>query len=304
MPIPEVSKIWMNGELVDWQDAKIHLLTHALHYGTGVFEGIRAYDTSKGTHVFRLTDHMRRLHRSGRLYFMDIPYSVEELAEATKEVIRANELESCYIRPIAYRGYGEMGLFPLDAPIDVAIAVWPWGTYLGDDGIKHGIRAKISSYQRIGPNMLPMEGKATGQYINSVLAKVEAVKGGYEEAILLDHHGKLSEGTGENLFVVRNGIAYTPPLACDVLEGLTRDTVMAICAEEGIHTEQKIMVRSELYNADEVFLTGTAAEVVPVREVDDRLLGEPGPITKRIQEVFYSIIKAENDTYAEYLEWV
>jgi branched-chain amino acid aminotransferase len=304
MPIPEVAKIWMNGELVDWQDAKVHLLTHALHYGTGVFEGIRAYDTAKGTHVFRLSDHMKRLHRSGRLYFMDIPYSVEELAEATKEVIKANGLESCYIRPIAYRGYGEMGLFPLDAPIDVAIAVWPWGTYLGDDGIKHGIRAKISSYQRIGPNMLPMEGKATGQYINSVLAKVEAVKGGYEEAILLDHHGKLSEGTGENLFLIKNGMAYTPPLACDVLEGLTRDTVLAICAEEGIHTEQKIMVRSELYNADEVFLTGTAAEVVPVREVDDRLLGEPGPITKRIQEVFYSIIKAENDTYADYLEWV
>lgn len=304
MPIPEVEKIWMNGELVDWKDAQVHLLTHALHYGTGVFEGIRAYDTAKGTHVFRLKDHMHRLHRSGRLYFMDIPYSVDELVEATKEVIKANKLESCYIRPIAYRGYGEMGLFPLDAPIDVAIAVWPWGTYLGDDGIKHGIRAKISSYQRIGPNMLPMEGKATGQYINSVLAKVEAVKGGYEEAILLDHHGKLSEGTGENLFLVKNGIAYTPPLACDVLEGLTRDTVMAICAEEGIHTEQKIMVRSELYNADEVFLTGTAAEVVPVREVDDRLLGEPGPITKKIQEIFYSIIKAENDTYAEYLEWV
>ena len=304
MAIPEVSKIWMNGELVNWQDAQIHVLTHALHYGTGVFEGIRAYDTSKGTHVFRLKDHMRRLHRSGRLYFMDIPYSVEQLVDATKEVIRANGLESCYIRPIAFRGYGEMGLFPLEAPIDVAIAVWPWGTYLGDEGIKRGIRAKISSFQRIGPNMLPLAGKATGQYINSVLAKVEAVKGGYEEALLLDHNGKLSEGTGENLFVVNKGTVYTPPLACDVLEGLTRDSITAICRDEGIPVEEKIMVRSELYNADEVFLTGTAAEVVPVREVDDRQLGEPGPITRKVQEIFYSIIKAENDKYSHYLDWV
>ncbi|HDZ59848.1 MAG TPA: branched-chain amino acid transaminase, partial [Actinobacteria bacterium] len=242
MAIPEVSKIWMNGELVDWQDAQIHVLTHALHYGTGVFEGIRAYDTSKGTHVFRLKDHMRRLHRSGRLYFMDIPYSVDQLVDATKEVIRANGLESCYIRPIAFRGYGEMGLYPLEAPIDVVIAVWPWGTYLGDEGIKRGIRAKISSFQRIGPNMLPLAGKATGQYINSVLAKVEAVKGGYEEALLLDHNGKLSEGTGENLFVVNKGTVYTPPLACDVLEGLTRDSITAICRDEGIPVEEKIMV--------------------------------------------------------------
>jgi branched-chain amino acid aminotransferase len=304
MPIPEVEKIWMNGGLVDWQDANVHLLTHALHYGTGVFEGIRAYDTKKGTHVFRLTDHMRRLHRSGRLYFMDLPYTVEELVQATKDVIKANGLESCYIRPIAYRGYGEMGLFPLEAPIDVAIAVWPWGTYLGDEGIRHGIRAKISSFQRIGPNMLPMAAKATGQYINSVLAKVEAVKGGYEEAILLDHNGKLSEGTGENLFLVKDGRIFTPPMACDVLEGITRDCVVNIARDEGIPIEEKVMVRSELYGADEVFLTGTAAEIVPIREVDDRLLGEPGPVTRRIQEVFYSIIKAENDRYAHYLEWV
>ncbi len=304
MPIPEVEKIWMNGELVDWQDARVHLLTHALHYGTGVFEGIRAYDTSKGTHVFRLTDHMRRLHKSGRLYLMEVPYSVEELVEATKEVIRANGLDSCYIRPIAYRGYGEMGLCPLDAPIDVAIAVWPWGTYLGDEGIEHGIRAKISSFQRIGPNALPMAAKATGQYINSVLAKVEAVKAGYEEAILLDHNGNVSEGTGENLFLVEGDTLCTPPLACDVLEGITRDTVLAIARDQGIPVKEKIIVRSDLYNADEVFLTGTAAEVVPVREVDDRLLGEPGPVTRKIQETFYGIIKAENDKYSHYLEWV
>lgn len=289
---------------MDWKDANVHLLTHALHYGSGVFEGVRAYDNKKGTHVFRLTDHIKRLERSAGLYFMELPYTVEELVQATKDVIKANSLESCYIRPIAFRGYGEMGLFPLQAPIDVAIAVWPWGTYLGDDGIEHGIRAKISSFQRFGPNSLPPAAKATGQYINSILAKVEAVKAGYEEAILLDHNGNLSEGSGENLFIVKNGTVATPSIACDVLEGITRDTVFKICADEGIPVAEKVMVRSELYQADEAFLTGTAAEVVPLREVDDRVLGEPGPVTKQIQETFYSIIKAENDSYADYLEWV
>ncbi len=304
MPITEVSKIWMNGKLVDWADAKVHLLTHALHYGSGVFEGIRAYDTKKGTHVYRLTDHIDRLLRSAKIYMMDVPFSLEELVQATKDVIKANDLESCYIRPIIFRGYGEMGLFPLNAPVDVAIAVWPWGTYLGDEGIKHGIRAKISSFRRFGPNSMPPAAKATGQYLNSSLAKVEAVKGGYEEAILLDDQGNLSEGSGENLFVVRNGAVATPPTASDVLEGITADTVFAICRDEGIPLEQKVMVRSDLYVADEAFLTGTAAEIVPLREVDDRVIGEPGPITKKIQDTFYGIIKAENDRYAHYLEWV
>lgn len=304
MPITEVSKIWMNGKLVDWADAKVHLLTHALHYGSGVFEGIRAYGTKKGTHVYRLTDHMKRLERSAKIYMMDMPYSVEELVEATKEVVRVNGLESCYIRPIAYRGYGEMGLFPLHAPVDVAIAVWPWGTYLGDDGIENGIRAKISSFRRFGPNSMPPAAKATGQYINSSLAKVEAVKAGYEEAILLDDQGNLSEGSGENLFVVRNGVVATPPGSSDVLEGITADTVATICRDEGIPLERKVMVRSDLYVADEAFLTGTAAEIVPLREVDDRVIGEPGPITKKVQNTFYGIIKAENDKYADYLEWV
>lgn len=304
MPITEVSKIWMNGKMVDWQDAKVHLLTHALHYGSGVFEGIRAYGTKKGTHVFRLTDHIRRLERSARLYFMDMPFSVEELVEATKEVVRVNGLDSCYIRPIVYRGYGEMGLFPLHAPVDVAIAVWPWGTYLGDEGIENGIRAKISSFRRFGPNSMPPAAKATGQYINSILAKVEAVKAGYEEAILLDDTGNLSEGSGENLFVVKDGAIRTPPICCDVLEGITRDSVFRIAADEGIPVSEQAMVRSELYLADEAFLTGTAAEVVPLREVDDRIIGEPGPVTRKIQDIFYSIIKAENDKYGDYLEWV
>lgn len=304
MPITEVSKIWMNGELVDWADARVHVLTHALHYGSGVFEGIRAYDTKKGTHVYRLTDHIERLLRSAKIYMMDVPFSTGELVQATKEVIRANSLKSCYIRPLIYRGYGEMGLFPLHAPVDVCIAVWPWGTYLGDDGIKHGIRAKISSFRRFGPNSMPPAAKATGQYINSSLAKVEAVKGGYEEAILLDDQGNLSEGSGENLFVVRNGVVATPTTSCDVLEGITADTVYTICKDEGIPLEQKVMVRSDLYVADEAFLTGTAAEIVPLREVDDRVIGEPGPITKKIQDIFYGIIKAENDKYAHFLEWV
>lgn len=304
MPITEVSKIWMNGELVDWADAKVHVLTHALHYGSGVFEGIRAYDTKKGTHVYRLTEHIERLMRSAKIYMMDVPFSTEELVQATKEVIRANSLESCYIRPLIYRGYGEMGLFPLHAPVDVSIAVWPWGTYLGDDGIKHGIRAKISSFRRFGPNSMPPAAKATGQYLNSSLAKVEAVKGGYEEAILLDDQGNLSEGSGENLFVVRNGVVATPTTSCDVLEGITADTVYTICKDEGIPLVQKVMVRSDLYVADEAFLTGTAAEIVPLREVDDRVIGEPGPITKKIQDIFYGIIKGENDKYAHYLDWV
>ncbi|MHB1326524.1 MAG: branched-chain amino acid transaminase [Thermoleophilia bacterium] len=304
MPITEVSKIWMNGELVDWADARVHVLTHALHYGSGVFEGIRAYDTKKGTHVYRLTDHIERLMRSAKIYMMDVPFSTEELVQATKEVIRANSLKSCYIRPLIYRGYGEMGLFPLQAPVDVCIAVWPWGTYLGDEGIEHGIRAKISSFRRFGPNSMPPAAKATGQYINSSLAKVEAVKGGYEEAILLDDQGNLSEGSGENLFVVRNGVVATPTTSCDVLEGITADTVYTICKDEGIPLEQKVMVRSDLYVADEAFLTGTAAEIVPLREVDDRVIGEPGPITKKVQDIFYGIIKGENDKYAHYLEWV
>lgn len=304
MPIPEVAKIWMNGEMVDWRDANVHLLTHALHYGSGVFEGIRAYETKRGTHVFRLTDHMERLKRSAALYFMEMPYSVGELVEATRELIRVNELKSCYIRPIVYRGYGEMGLFPLNAPVDVAIAAWPWGTYLGDDGIANGIRAKISSFQRFGPNSLPPAAKATGQYINSILAKVEAVKAGYEEAILLDHNGNLSEGSGENLFVVRGGAIYTPPIASDVLEGLTRDVVFRIARDQGIPAAEKTMVRSELYGADEAFVTGTAAEIVPLREVDDRPLGEPGPVTRTVQEIFYGIIKGENERYDDYLEWV
>lgn len=304
MPIPEVRYIWLNGELVAWAEARVHVLTHALHYGSGVFEGIRAYPTARGPAVFRLTDHMRRLVQSARIYRMELPYSVEELVRATKELIRANGLDSCYIRPIAYRGYGEMGLFPLKCPVDVAIAVWPWGAYLGDEGIEHGIRAKVSSFRRIDPNSLPPAAKATGQYINSILAKLEAVESGYDEAILLDSRGFVSEGSGENIFVVRGGEVLTPPVGASILEGITRDTVMALARREGFRVMERDLVRSDLYLADEVFFTGTAAEVVPIREIDDRRVGEPGPVTRAIQRAYYQLVRGELPGFEAWLEYV
>lgn len=304
MPIPEVKKIWMNGKLVDWADAKIHVLTHALHYGSGVFEGVRAYETDKGTAVFRLTDHIKRLFRSAKIYRMDLPYTVEGLVEAVKETIKANELKSCYIRPIAFRGYGEMGLYPMKAPVEVSIAVWPWGAYLGEEGIKNGVKAKISSYQRISPNALPPAAKATGQYINSILAKLEVTEIGYDEAIMLDHQGFVSEGPGENIFIIRDGVIYTPPTSASVLEGLTRDSIMKIARDLGYSLFEQNIVRSDLYLADEIFFTGTAAEIVPIREVDNRFIGEPGSITQTLQNKFYAIVKGKEEKYLDWLEYV
>lgn len=302
MPIPEVDKIWMNGKFVDWHDAKIHVLTHALHYGSGVFEGIRAYNTEEGPAVFRLTDHIRRLRRSAKIYFMDIPYSDEELVAATKELINLNKLDGCYIRPIVYRGYGEMGLNPLNADIDVTIACWPWGAYLGEEGIKHGIRAKVSSYRRIDVNVLPPAAKASGNYINSILAKVEVIHCGYDEAVLLNTHGFVTDGSGENLFMVRDGVIYTPPTSDGALEGITRDSVIDIANDLGYTVIEDHLVRSDLYLADEAFYTGTAAEVVPIREVDERVIGDPGPITKAIQKVFFAAIKGEAEKYKHWNE--
>ncbi len=304
MPIPEVKKIWMNGKLVDWADAKIHVLTHALHYGSGVFEGVRAYETDKGTAVFRLTDHIKRLFRSAKIYRMDLPYTVEELVEAVKETIKANELKSCYIRPIAFRGYGEMGLYPMKAPVEVSIAVWPWGAYLGEEGIKNGVKAKISSYQRISPNALPPAAKATGQYINSILAKLEVTEIGYDEAIMLDHQGFVSEGPGENIFIIHDGVIYTPPTSASALKGLTRDSIMKIARDLGYSLFEQNIVRSDLYLADEIFFTGTAAEIVPIREVDNRFIGEPGSITQTLQNKFYAIVKGKEEKYLDWLEYV
>jgi branched-chain amino acid aminotransferase len=304
MPIPEVEKIWMDGELVDWADAKIHILTHTLHYGSGVFEGIRAYETSKGTAVFRLSDHIRRLFQSAFIYRKEIPYTQEQLVEATKQVIRTNGLASCYIRPIVFRGYGEMGLNPLNAPVNVAIAVWPWGTYLGDEGLKHGVKAKISSFRRNDVNHIPPAAKACGQYLNSILAKIEVTEAGYDEAILLNNNGFVADGSGENVFIVRRGSLYTPPTSSGALEGITRDSIIRIAEDMDIPFREKDLVRTDLYLADEAFFTGTAAEVVPIREVDDRQLGEPGPMTRRLQEAFFEIVHGGNGRYEKWLEYV
>jgi branched-chain amino acid aminotransferase len=304
MPIPKTDKIWMDGKLVPWDDANVHVLTPTLHYGWGVFEGIRAYPTKRGPAVFRLTDHTRRLFRSAKIYLMDVPFSVEQIVDATKETVRANNVESCYIRPLIYLGYGEMGLNPLQSDPRVAIAVWPWGAYLGDEGIANGVRVKISSFRRNDWNTIPPAGKATGQYINSSLAKVEAIKSGYDEAILLNTQGHIADGSGENVFIVRDETLLTPPLASGPLGGITRDAVIKIAADLDWKTEEVDLNRTDLYLADEAFFTGTAAEIVPIKSVDEREIGDPGPITKKIQEVFFAVAKGEVEKYADWLEYV
>jgi branched-chain amino acid aminotransferase len=304
MPLQTVDHIWMDGELVAWEDAKVHILTHSLHYGSGVFEGIRAYKTSRGAAVFRLTDHIRRLFDSAKVYLIDVPYSVDDLVEAVKDTVRANNLDACYIRPIVYLGYGEMGLNPLPCPVNVSIAVWPWGTYLGDKGIKEGVRCKISSWQRHDPNAVPVAAKGTGMYGNSSMAKVEALKAGYDEAILLSPQGYVSECTGENLFIVKKGRLLTPPVAAGALEGITQDSVATIARDLGYEVAEANLLRTDLYLAEEAFLTGTAAEVVPIRSVDDREIGEPGPITRSIQETYFATIRGEVDRYKIWLEHV
>ena len=304
MPLQKCDKIWMDGHLVDWDDARIHILTHTLHYGCGVFEGIRAYETKRGPAVFRLTDHIRRLFDSAKIFAIDVPFSPAQLIDATKETVRVNGLPSCYIRPIVYLGYGEMGLNPLPCPVNVSIAVWPWGSYLGDEGIKHGVRMKISSWQRHGVNAMPPAAKGTGMYINSSMAKLEALKAGYDEAILLSPNGYVSECTGENIFIVRDGVIITPPTSAGALIGITQDSVRTIAADLGIEYRTDNLVRSDLYTADEAFLSGTAAEIVPIRSVDDRELGDPGPITRKVQEVFFAAVRGEVERYKDWNEHV
>ncbi|MHB1445126.1 MAG: branched-chain amino acid transaminase [Acidimicrobiales bacterium] len=306
MPITKVEKIWMDGTLVAWDDANVHVLTHSLHYGLGVFEGIRAYSTSRGPAVFRLTDHIRRLFNSAKILMIDIPYSQEALIEATKETVAVNGLDACYIRPLVYLGYGEMGLNPLPCVVNVSIAVWPWGAYLGEDGLTKGVNMKISSWRRHDPNTIPPAAKGTGMYINSCLAKVEALKAGYDEAILLSPQGYVSECTGENIFIVRDGRIFTPPVAAGALEGITQSSVMTIARDLGYELETTNILRSDLYTADEAFLSGTAAEIVPIRSVDDRVIGtgEPGTVSKKIQEIYFSTVKGEVDRYQDWLEHV
>jgi len=292
--------IWMNGDFVAWDDAKVHVLSHGLHYGTGVFEGIRAYATEGGTAIFRHGEHLDRLMKSAELYYLSLPYSVGELRDATHELIRRNGLESCYIRPVAFRGYGEMGLYAQSAPVEVAIAVWPWGAYLGEEGKRRGVRAKISSWRRISPDSLVTQAKASGHYLNSILAKIETTQTGFEEAIMLDHSGMVSEASGENIFIVRDGEIATPP-AGSILDGITRKTVIQIARDLGHQVVERPIGPSELTLAQEVFLTGTAAELVPVREVDEHVLGDPGQVTR---EIGARLDDALHGRAPEYVDWL
>ena len=298
--------IWMNGDFVPWDEAQVHVLTHALHYGTGVFEGIRAYETERGPAIFRHHEHLERLKRSAALYYMELPYQLEKLREATHELIARNGLRSCYIRPLVYRGHGPMGLDPLSNPVEVSIAVWEWGAYLGDEAKARGVRAKVSSWRRISPDSLIPHAKASGQYLNSVLAKIEVSHAGYEEAILLDDHGHVCEGTGENIFVVMDGKIVTPPQTASILDGISRRSAIKIARDLGLEVTERDVARAELTLADEVFMTGTAAELTPVREIDDHPVGggEVGPITREVQRVFDDALCGRAERYREWLDVV
>ncbi|HAZ33361.1 MAG: branched-chain amino acid transaminase [Acidimicrobiaceae bacterium] len=304
MPITATPKIWMNGSLVDWADANVHILTHTLHYGMGVFEGIRAYETADGPAVFRLTEHIERLHNSAKILGMPMPYSVDDLITATKETVASTGLDSCYIRPIAYLGYGEMGLNTLPCTVDVAIACWPWGAYLGDDAVEKGVRLKTSSWTRHDHNTMPPAAKTTGNYVNSSLAKVEALQAGYDEAVMLAPNGLVAECSGENLFVARHGTLLTPPLSAGALEGITQNTVMTIAADLGFEARTDNLARSDLYIAEEAFVVGTAAEVSSVNSVDDREIPCPGPMTRAIAETYGDAVRGKVDRYRHWCELV
>jgi branched-chain amino acid aminotransferase len=303
---PKTKKIWMDGEIVPWEEAKVHVLTHALHYGTGYFEGIRCYSLEDGrSAVFRLDDHIRRFFDSGQILGFPLPYTAEQIQQAILGIIRANGLKECYIRPLAFVGLGEMGLYAPDNPIHVIVAAWPWGAYLGDDGIKNGIRAKVSSYTRHHVNVMMTKSKVSGNYINSVLAKTEVKKAGYDEAIMLDTEGYVAEASGENIFIVRQRRVKTTPLT-SILPGITRDSVLTIARDKGYQVQEERFTRDELYTADEAFFTGTAAEVTPVREVDNRKIGSgcPGPVTLELQQTFFHAIKGKDKKYAGWLTYL
>jgi branched-chain amino acid aminotransferase len=294
----------MDGELVDWDKAQVHVLTHALHYGTGVLEGVRFYDTDDGIAVFRLTDHMNRLRDSAKIMLMDVPFTTEQLVAATKNLIKVNGLRGGYIRPLVFRGYEEMGLNPLTCPVNVTIAVWPWGNYLGDDSITKGIRLHVSSWERVSPNALPPAAKSTANYMNSGLAKVEANRAGYDDAIFLNSKGQVAESSGMNVFVVKNGTLLTPPTSSGALAGFRRDCAITVAKDLGIEVHERDLVRSDLYLADEVFVTGTAAEVAAVNSVDSREIGKPGPITRKIHDVMQDAVRGKVDQYKHWVEFV
>jgi branched-chain amino acid aminotransferase len=306
MPMTQTPYIWFNGEVVPWERATVHVMSHALHYGSSVFEGIRCYSTPRGPAIFRLTPHIERMIDSARIYRMELPFTAEQLAAACHEVIRANELESAYLRPIAFRGFGELGVHPKDTPVDVAIAAIPWGKYLGDDALERGVDVCVSSWTRPAPNTLPTLAKAGGNYLSSQLIVMEAQHNGYVEGIALDSTGNLSEGSGENLFVIRNGVIMTPPLTASVLPGITRDTIIAIARDLGHAVQEQTIPREALYIADELFFTGTAAEVSPIRSVDGVVVkaGGRGPITAAIAERFFGLFNGETEDQYDWLEYV
>jgi branched-chain amino acid aminotransferase len=301
----KTEKIWLDGKMVKWEEANVHILTHTLHYGLGVFEGIRAYEGKTGGAIFRLKEHIDRLYDSAHILMMEIPFKKEELMEACREVMKVNKLKHGYIRPLVFLGDGEMGLHAVNA-VRVGIAAWPWGTYLGEEGLKKGIRVKISSFARAHVNSTLNKAKSCSNYANSILAKREALKGGYDEAILLDTEGYVAEATGENIFIVKNGVVKTTPSGAAILDGITAQAVRVILKDQKIEVTEQKFTRDELYLADEVFLTGTAAEITPVREVDDRKIGagKPGPITQKVQEIFFSIVRGENAKYRGWLDYL
>jgi branched-chain amino acid aminotransferase len=305
MPITPTQYIWMDGDMVAWDDATVHILTHGLHYGYGAFEGVRAYPTPKGPAIFRLRDHTQRLLDSCRILMLDVPFSLEELMQAQIDVVNANDVpDGCYLRPLVYLGYGEMGLNPLPCPVQVSVSCWPWGAYLGDPA--KGARMKISSWQRHDPNAMPTQAKGTGMYLNSGLAKMEAIRGGYDEAIMLGPDGRISEASAENLFVIKNGVIRTPAAsAAGALAGITQDSVVTLARDLGYEVRFEALIRTDLYLADEVFLTGTAAEVAPVASVDDRLVGsgERGPITTALQAAYQSAVKGQTSAYDHWLTY-
>lgn len=301
--LTEVDYIWKNGEMIPWADATTHVLSHSLHYGSAVFEGIRCYKGAEGqpSHVFRLEDHMARLHRSCQIAMIDLPYSVEELVQATIDLVKANKLESCYIRPLVYRGYGSMGVDPTGAPVDVIIAAWPWDAYLGPDALENGISAGVSSWRQRSINAIPPAMKSSASYMNSILAKLEAKEHGYGEAIMLNEQGLVCEGTGENLFIVRDGIISTPPTSDGLLEGITRDSILWVASDLDIPVIEESLTRADLYIADEAFFSGSAAELTPIGSIDNRTIGKPGPITKQLQDRFFDIVAGK---ISEYNDWL
>ncbi len=303
--LPATEKIWMNGAFVKWDDAKVHILTHSMHYGTAVFEGIRCYKADAGSAVFRLQEHVNRLFESAHICQMEMPFTREAVVEAILETIRVNKIDACYIRPIAFLGYGAMGIFPKENPVQISIAVWPWGSYLGEEGVNNGIRVKISSYTRPHVNSTMVRSKTTANYANSLLAKREALKDGYDEAMLLDTDGYVAEGSGENVFMVRKGVIKTPPLT-SILEGITRETIIQLAAERGMKLVEERFTRDELYVADEAFFTGTAAEITPIREVDNRVIGtgKPGPVTKELQTAYFDCVHGREKKHGKWLTYV